>query len=87
MGTRTKGQGVVPARVWTRGALDRGEQGGWSPSFTDRGPCWSGCEGVLGHLLPLTHNPSVARPSILVAAPAQLRQIRQFLDSNDAVVE
>lgn len=43
--------------------------------------------GLRGVLLTLTRTPLVAQPSILVAAPAQLRQIGQFLDPDDAVIE
>ena len=45
------------------------------------------CDGVPGCLLPLTRTPLVTQPSVLVAALAQLRQVRQLLHSDDAVIE
>ena len=37
--------------------------------------------------MPFTHSPLGTQPSVLVAAPAELRQVGQFLDSNDTVIE
>lgn len=74
--------GFAQGELWAGGSKLAG-----LPASLTVDPAAGGDEGVLGHLLPLTHSPSVARPCVLVAAPAQLGQVGQFLDSDDAVVE